>query len=465
MARLEDPSTPLAISLQAARTAGMSLHEMPAAITGRLAEGHRIYTLDQPEHPGKFRESLQEKRRVENLRTIGRGAIEAFKRTPGFEEAAASGTLSENLTETFAAVTHLHAERVHVEHNQSEPPRWMRVLHLARLYRPKQYETVVADSMELTVPTEDEASLLMNALHTLLHKPNPRDMHHMDRTMRWDGAHTVMVGRVSEHDPRSISRTHGAILLEEAAIREKAAAQNDGETALIARPKTKLSLAELERRGQTFPPATRETLVAEDVAYQELKAEMTATTPDSTNPNLVRALGAIERPDYHLIVTDPAPMEQGMRDLINRVIWRRQRRNRNANPEQNPDRGARPTLEAGTELRRDPEPPEKVRLGPPMSRAPKWSEMAKDTVTEAIKKDPLSPIVVVGSIPLAFTWSALIPLVPALRYLPSFVKGGMRLFADHREWRQQKRAAAAVDKRLDELAYTLVFQEAAEHTH
>lgn len=451
--------------LHTARAQGLSLHDMGPEVTVPLAQDHGIYTHEQPQRPGNFREFLQNQKRQDSLRTIGRRAAEAFKYTPGFEEAASNGKLGEKLVETLSPVTHLHAENVHVERIEPQTPRWMKLLGIGRLFQAKPQELVIADSMELTVSTEDEASLVINALQTMLRKsdPDPKYTNNFDKKHR-DGAYAVTTSRFSEHDARSVSRILGAVLHYEAPDKNSMALGRTvagvSESNKLTRPTTKLSLERLEHNGQTIPPATRRVLLEEDAAYQRLRAETTITGSIAGDGAPAQSLELTERPGYHLIVTDPTPVLQAERDAMNTVIWQLPR-GRNANPEQNPDKGARPILEAGIELRRDPRPKDEAHLGPPTSRPPKWSELVKDTSAEAFREDPLSPLAVLGSIPLALTWSAFVPLVPAARYLPKITKSMGRLHANYQEWREQKQAAAAVDKKLDDLAYTLVFRNKA----
>jgi len=425
-------------TLIAAREAGQLLHDMPAEVTHALAEDYEVYTTTTPRHPGTPREHLRRARYAHALGKIGTNLTTMLGRVPEYAESARNGTLSVALTEDFGAITHSVTPRVRV----SNPRKlWGKVVD----------GTVVADSTTYYVREPREATRLGIALSALLHSSEPEDFRAVvpvganrvspdlgspDRTP------SVRVDHPTEHDPRSIDRARLALWTGWLAARD------------ITLPRQKRTLAQWEKDNETFPPWLREQLLQAKAAYERMSAK--ASYVDPTDPTKVSDL--IEVPLSRLIGTDIPEIKRD-RDAFNRLI-RQLRGGKHRNPEQNPNRTARPTMERRVNLKRGRVSPEEAQDGAPMPNVLSLFETGLLYTTETLQRLKSHPARTLweGAAWLAkkfFGGLADIAISP-IDHGPAAIKATGRFFGYLRDWRIQRHRAIAAGSRLDDIIAQLV---------
>ncbi len=362
------------------------LHDMSVAAKEVLATELQLYTTTAPRDPGTFRDFRQERDQQRAHDTIAEHVRDVLGETAAFKDEVASGTLGLGLIETFGAVTEIRADDIHLADPTIENGQ-------------EVDGTAVAGSMTFTVSSPAAARNLNVAFQALLRKRqglHPVYLDPGDETR----PPTVTVEGLSEHTIRSVGRAVGAVVAKE----DRAAG--------FVLPPVKRSLAVWKEqseaeKGETFPLNIEARLTAANLAYRGLvKAASYRNRPE---------LGVAIRQFPNLLGTDAAPMFQGTRDIMNGLIWA-VRKGSHRNLEQDPDRGARLSIEDGVELKRDPVTLADIQYGPPTSRTLSPTERVKQsgrTVIVGARKNPFRATVKLAKKPsAALSTSASTPCNP-----------------------------------------------------
>jgi hypothetical protein len=401
--------------LQLASGLGQPIHNMAPAATALLAE-RGIFTTTEPREPGGLIEHIGELRNRRALGQIATQATTMFSAIPKYAESAYEGRLGSRLAGVFGQITAISAEDVHLEDPVED----------------KDGEIVdgivTASLMGFSVPTQEAAGDLASALRGLMRSHRPEDNFTVDTFEGEDDeAHWVTITGINEHHVRSLGRTVGALLT----IEDRA----EG----FELPSGKHPLATWQENGETFPPIYLDRLEAAEAAYHELKPQLSATYRghDELKPSI----------HDHLVGTDAAAAFQGMREIMNGLIWHI-RGGSHKNLEQHPLPEARLMAEDGVILKRDPVRLEDVRGGPPTSRTLKLKEQAVNKAknwAQYFHREPYHAVLDLFS-------TGLNGLVDAAVYLahlaPNTYYAWHRFQSDRQSWHDQKQAVANSHQRV-----------------
>ena len=415
--------------LREQRRLGLSLHQMPRAVTDHLAEHHQVYTTTSQRD-----ETLAEyAERTSHEAALGRIATRtllALGHVPEFETTIAEGTAGSALRDVFGRVIGLEAQNVRVQ-----DPAISRGRHRDRRHHDHgSISTVVIEKTLLTVPNVEAARALGNVLQTLLVTQSPLEFMHLVNVYKnpEEDSAIVEVGMLTDHDIRALGRAVESVGAEEDKI------VHDG----FAFPPVKRRLWAWKRGGETFPPRIDERQTALSRRWQALRNKITATYrgyPDMVAKHYEDILG-----------TDPAAVFQALRSVTNALLEHLHGEGC-LKPEQNPNKAARLATDGDEELKRDPVPPDVLAEGPPNSRTLSVREKAAargvQTVRHA-KQKPLATLVeLVGMSFMGAPEAAL----TALKLTPVVIRGMLGSGRVFKGWRAQKGKAREVNHKLDEI--------------
>lgn len=396
------------------RAKGALIHDMPAALTGRLAL-HGFFTTLMRRDPGPFLEFLPDLDHERAYDTIANNVRATFSRSKLYHSAIEEGTLGTRLMHTFRSVKKVNGIDVQLTDTEAA--------------KGEQKGITTAEIMWLGVSDVGNAHMLEVAIKGLLRNASLNHFYPV-YTNTSGKVPQIVVENLDEHPIRSLSRSVDATLAKE--DRKKG----------FTLPPTKYTLQKWLEDGETFPPFFMKRLEEAVSGYEAM--EVTATylgRPDLQPKKKPRIIGH-----------DSAPVMENLRDIMNGLIHDI-RGGSHHNLEQHPYKLARPLVEQAVNLRRDPATLEDVKHGPVPGRVATLSEEALEQgleVLEEARNKPATWLVrSLAKIPGGFTDI----LTSGLEHLPTAAEKIKQRSADYDEWKYRKDEAQKAGKQLDEFAH------------
>lgn len=424
------------VSLERAHDQKLTLKNMSPDARAIVAE-HGLFSTGEPRLDG-FGEYLV-RRRLERAHdknttrlTHKLAQAEEFKDAVEKENGPPGGTLGTRLIETFSTVTWIHG-------------------HNVRLKNPKKKSSlittgdVVTSRMDFYVPTLKAKTDLTLALEAIFQSRgifcgvDPSSVKDYPDAKETEGF-VVSVQNMNEHVARAVGRAVAAAV----ARQDRAAG--------FTLPESKLSLEELEKNGETFPPVPRERLVGVDDGYQKL-----ILTADYYDLDGSKMVGLQPRKKLHIDAVDSAPAIAGMRHIMNRLIGY-YRGGRDFNQELDPNEENRVLLDEGSDLvrprvtwRNDVGGPATAYVANTVQKIPvrakaAWRKARQDKHHMALAVFDVAALFI-GDV-IGFGTQNAAALV--LRYIPAATKSGWRLGGDYRQWKRYTREQHAKRAQLIE---------------
>lgn len=410
---------------------GAPLHEMPREAT-RLLAHYGIYTTTEPRHPGKWRGFRRTQKNERAHNKIADNLTDILRSAPCFEEAIINNCLGEKLAAIFGDITGVHIENIHVMGRRA-------------LRGGGEDGMVTADSLTYTT-SRASCHELSVALQAMMKRIGP-DFHAVTTDFDCDtGEARVTITNPNEHDPRSFGRAVGALL-----------AREDKEKLGYIHPPEKIWLSQVEARGETFPLNIKNRFVAVREAYRKIKKS--ASYGDAKNPDTIK-------PNHYPepIGTDVAAIFQATRDVFSARIDEF----RDNNPEQNPNKKARPWMEKGVTMKRPKKKKKPVvqkeaentqEQGPPLPHTPtaiEWiAELGQLSLSYAQKHPRLAMVAAGKHLVSIATFGVIDGVAAGILFVPTIVTAGKHWVQDLKEWQRLKqesaRATRRVNDRIDEL--------------
>lgn len=420
MNSFERSSFHLPTIIEAARANGGLIHNLQdqPGVTDALAK-HGLHTTSETRHPGSLVEFSPVYGREKSLGTIAMHAAVVLASTEHYQEAARKGQLGTALADDLRAIRTVRGHDVHMaSHPQAGK---------------EQKGVVTATRIELGVEGRDTAEKVAVALQGLLRTGLGGKFYPaLVGEERKDGLVAVRLPGHDEHAARSLSRASQALMDEELLKRHG-----------VRLPEDKMPYDEWRRRNETFIPLVSHRLKA---VRDEYHAGLTITASYRDRPEMRPYAGK------RMIGTDPAPVLEAIRDIMNPVIDAERLDNPRRKREQHPNQVDRPLTETDIHLSRDAAEQSQAEFGPPQSRPltirEKGSRAAqgqRDQIKKSRGEALLNGVrTVVGGIPG--------PVSATLKYGPKVLGFATGKSDVYTAWQQRKAEAEAGGERLDNLA-------------
>lgn len=367
-----NPPQSTAELLHDAYYAGLSLAQMAplGEVTVYVSEKYGVCTSTEVQDPGTPKEYYKAQQLEKVFDSIADATEERFRDVEEFASSFEDGTFPLALASSFDAITHIHAENVHLKN-----PRTVNGRDDGDIFIEKTVFTVEPGSTEL----------LNTVFNKLLHKNNiQRPDVHQPLVYADEGGDgwppTITITNVSEHDIRAIGRAVDALV-----------ARRFREHEGIRLPANKMSLSGWSDQGHTFPYPGEAVKHMQNVFIKYSETTATATYhPDYAEHNLE----PIPR-ERGPLGTDASGIFQRWRNIIN-GLGHYLRGSSAHNLELNPNPFDRISLGEGWELRRELITDEQAEHGPGSPRTLTSTEVAAEALRRKIdeaKQNKLSAAV------------------------------------------------------------------------
>lgn len=370
-APVPDPPPSTTDLLHDAYHAGLSLAQMVPlpGVTVYVSEKYGLTTSTEVQDPGTPKEYYKAQQLEKILDSIADATQERFRDVEEFASSFEDGTFPLPLARSFDAITHIHAENVHLKN-----PRTVDGRDDGDIFIEKTIFTVAPGSTEL----------LNTVFNKLLHKNNiQRPDVHQPLVYADEGGDgwppTITITDVSEHDIRAIGRAVDALV-----------ARRFREHEGVRLPANKMSLSGWSDEGHTFPYPSEAVKRMQDVFIKYSETTATATYPDYAEHNLK----PVSRPPGPL-GTDASGKFQRWRNIIN-GLSHHLRGSSAHNLEENPNPFDRISLGEGKELKRELITEEQAEHGPGSPLALTSAEVAAEALRRKIdeaKQNKFSTII------------------------------------------------------------------------
>jgi hypothetical protein len=410
--------------LHDAYQAGLGLPDITPfpEVTAYVADRYERYTSTEPQNPGSFREYRMTRKLERVLDSIADTVEQRFRDEPAFADSFKDGTFPLVLARAFDNIETIHGQNVDLRNERQVDGRNDGDIYIK----------------ETTFTVADGSTELLNTIFTkLLHKNIPRDKKHQGDVHQPivvadegtdDILPTIRIKNVSEHDIRALGRAVDAGVwkwFRNQGVRTPTQTQ-------------KMSLANWERKGHTFPPLSHVDIFMDGV---DEKYQNTTATANYNEKYAKDSLGPIKREQP--LGTDSSGIFQRWRNIINGLGHHIRGGTSAHNLEQNPNRYDRLSLEEGIELRRATITKEQATHGPGAPRVLTNAEAAAEALKQLLeeaKKDTFGTAIKAARAAIGFGVVDLALAVTAK--LPTGVKLTGELSRDAAEYREQQRKFA-----------------------